>query len=91
VPKPVNVVMGLQQPTLSVEELAAVGVKRISVGGSLARVALGAFLRAAKEVKERGTFTYAADAIPDREAAAYMAESHRTEAEPDAEIGTFSH
>jgi len=80
VPKPVNVVMGLQQPLLSVEELAAVGVKRISVGGSFARVALGAFLRAAQEVKERGTFTYAADAIPDREAAAYMAESHRTEA-----------
>jgi 2-methylisocitrate lyase-like PEP mutase family enzyme len=80
VPKPVNVVMGLQQPLLSVDELAAVGVKRISVGGSFARVALGAFLRAAKEVKERGTFTYAADAIPDGEAAAYMAESHRTEA-----------
>jgi 2-methylisocitrate lyase-like PEP mutase family enzyme len=80
VPKPVNVVMGLQQPLLSVDELAAVGVKRISVGGSFARVALGAFLRAAKEVKERGTFTYAADAIPDEEAAAYMAESHRTEA-----------
>ena len=80
VPKPVNVVMGLQHPLLSVEELAAVRVKRISVGGSLARVALGAFLRAAQEVKERGTFTYAADAIPDREAAAYMAESRRTEA-----------
>jgi 2-methylisocitrate lyase-like PEP mutase family enzyme len=84
VPKPVNVVMGLQQPLLSVDELAAVRVKRISVGGSFARVALGAFLRAAQEVKERGTFTYAADAIPDREAAAYMAESHRIEAEPDA-------
>jgi 2-methylisocitrate lyase-like PEP mutase family enzyme len=80
VPKPVNVVMGLQQPLLSVEQLAAAGVKRVSLGGSLARVALGAFLRAAQEVKERGTFTYAADAIPDREAAAYMAESHRTEA-----------
>jgi 2-methylisocitrate lyase-like PEP mutase family enzyme len=80
VPKPVNVVMGLQQPLLSVDELAAAGVKRISVGGSFARVALGAFLRAAREVKERGTFTYAADAIPDREAAAYMAESHRPEA-----------
>ena len=84
VPKPVNVVMGLQHPLLSVDELAAAGVKRISVGGSFARVALGAFLRAAQEVKERGTFTYADDAIPDREAAAYMAESHRIEAEPDA-------
>jgi 2-methylisocitrate lyase-like PEP mutase family enzyme len=80
VPKPVNVVVGLQQPLRSVDELAAAGVKRISVGSPFARVALGAFLRAALEVKEGGTFTYAADAIPDREAAAYMAESHRTEA-----------
>jgi 2-methylisocitrate lyase-like PEP mutase family enzyme len=80
VPKPVNVVVGLQQPLRSVDELAAAGVKRISVGSSFARVALGAFLRAALEVKEGGTFTYAADAIPDREAAACMAESHRTEA-----------
>jgi len=79
VAKPVNVVMGLQHPLLSVDELAAAGVKRISAGGSFARVALGAFLRAASEVKERGTFTYAAEAIPDREAAAFMAESHRTE------------
>ncbi len=64
VSKPVNVVMGLKGPTWSVEDLAAVGVKRISVGGSLARAALGAFLRAAREVKEKGTFTYATDAIP---------------------------
>jgi 2-methylisocitrate lyase-like PEP mutase family enzyme len=77
VPKPVNVVMGLRQPVLSVDELAAVGVKRISVGGSFARAALGAFIRAAQEVKDRGTFNYAADAIPDPEVAAYMAESHR--------------
>ena len=77
VPKPVNVVMGLGQPVLSVDELAAVGVKRISVGGSFARAALGAFIRAAQEVKDRGTFTCAADAIPDPEVAAYMAESHR--------------
>ena len=52
VPKPVNVVVGLQQPLRSVDELAAAGVKRISVGSSFARVALGAFLRAAREVKE---------------------------------------
>ena len=77
VPKPVNMVMGLQHPLLSVDELAAVGVKRISVGGSFARAALGAFIRAAQEVKDRGTFTCAADAIPDPEVAAYMAESHR--------------
>lgn len=72
VSKPVNVLMGLQGATFSVEELAAAGVKRISVGGSLARAALGAFLRAAREVKDQGTFTYAADAISHSEASAYM-------------------
>jgi 2-methylisocitrate lyase-like PEP mutase family enzyme len=60
VSKPVNVVMGLKGATFSVEELAAVGVKRISVGGAFARVALGAFMRAAREVKDKGTFTFAA-------------------------------
>src|SRR6266700_1170641 len=63
VSKPVNVVMGLKGATFSVEELAAAGVKRICVGGAFARAALGAFVRAAREVKEKGTFTFAADAI----------------------------
>jgi len=48
-------------------------VKRISVGGSFARAALGAFMRAAEEVKDRGTFTYAGDAIPDAEATSAFA------------------
>jgi 2-methylisocitrate lyase-like PEP mutase family enzyme len=72
VSKPVNVVMGLKGATYSVEELASVGVKRISVGGALARAALGAFLRAAQEVKDKGTFTFAADAMPHAEASRYM-------------------
>ncbi|MBZ0217964.1 MAG: isocitrate lyase/phosphoenolpyruvate mutase family protein [Fimbriimonadaceae bacterium] len=71
--KPVNVVMGLKGATYTVEQLAEAGVKRISVGGSFARAALGGFMRAAKEVRERGTFGYAADALPDAEAAGYMA------------------
>jgi len=70
---PVNVVMGLKGATYSVEELAAVGVKRISVGGALARAALGAFMRAAREVKDKGTFTFAAEALPHSEASGYMA------------------
>lgn len=77
VPKPVNVVMGLKGATFSVVELAAVGVKRISVGGSLARAALGAFVRAAREMKEKGTFTYASDALPPAEAKAFMAAGKR--------------
>jgi 2-methylisocitrate lyase-like PEP mutase family enzyme len=72
VSRPVNVLMGLPGSTFSVEELAAAGVKRISVGGSLARAALGAFVRAAREVKEKGTFTFAADAISHAEVTAFM-------------------
>jgi len=72
VSKPVNVVMGLTGATYSVDELAAVGVKRISVGGSMARAALGALLRAAREVKEQGTFTYASEAMSSAEATSYM-------------------
>jgi 2-methylisocitrate lyase-like PEP mutase family enzyme len=77
VSKPVNVVMGLRGATYTVDELAAAGVKRISVGGSFARAALGAFLRAAREVKEHGTFAYAADALPHAEAQHYMADTKR--------------
>lgn len=62
--KPVNVVMGLTGRSYSVDELSEAGVRRISVGGSFARAALGALMRAAREVKSAGTFTYAADAIP---------------------------
>jgi 2-methylisocitrate lyase-like PEP mutase family enzyme len=75
--KPVNVVMGLIGATYSVEQLQAAGVKRISVGGSFARAALGAFMRAAREVKEEGTFTYAADAMPASTASSYMATAKR--------------
>jgi 2-methylisocitrate lyase-like PEP mutase family enzyme len=60
--KPVNVIMGLAGAALSVEQLAAAGVRRISLGSALSRAALGAFLRAAREVKEQGTFTFAEDA-----------------------------
>jgi 2-methylisocitrate lyase-like PEP mutase family enzyme len=74
VEKPVNVVMGLSGPVFTVEELQAAGVKRISVGGAFARAALGAFIRAAQEVKDKGTFTFSADAIPYAEVIKYMTE-----------------
>ncbi|SCB60767.1 2-Methylisocitrate lyase, PEP mutase family [Rhizobium aethiopicum] len=64
VDKPVNVVMGLRPPYYSVAELSAAGVRRVSVGGSFARAALGALIRAAEEVKSTGTFGYAIDALP---------------------------
>ena len=60
--RPVNVIMGLQGVQLSLAELSDIGVKRVSVGSALSRAALGAFLRAAREMKDHGTFTFAADA-----------------------------
>ncbi|WP_306030654.1 oxaloacetate decarboxylase [Stappia sp. MMSF_3263] len=74
VDKPVNVVMGLRGKSYSLAELAAAGVKRISVGGSFARAALGALMRAAEEVKTSGTFTYADDALPDAVASRLMSQ-----------------
>ena len=71
---PVNVLGG---GAFSVDQLAAAGVKRISVGGSFARAALGAFVRAAREVREKGTFSYAADAISHADVTAYMPETKR--------------
>ena len=67
VDRPVNVVMGLQGVQLSLAALSALGVTRISVGSALSRAALGAFLRAAREIKEHGTFTFADDAVAYRE------------------------
>ncbi|WP_085908985.1 isocitrate lyase/PEP mutase family protein [Kiloniella majae] len=66
VSKPVNVVMGLVGATFSVDELADVGVKRISTGGSMARAALGGFMQAATEIKEQCTFTYGERALSNK-------------------------
>lgn len=63
VDRPVNVVMGLRGAQLSVAELSAIGVKRISVGSALYRTALGAFMGAAREMREQGTFTFARNAV----------------------------
>ena len=62
VDRPVNVLAGLQGMRLAVADLSKLGVKRVSVGSTLSRVALGAFLRAARELQERGTFTFGDDA-----------------------------
>lgn len=70
VDRPVNVVMGLQGSQLSLEALSEIGVKRVSVGSALSRAALGAFLRAAREMRERGTFTFANEAVSSRELSA---------------------
>jgi 2-methylisocitrate lyase-like PEP mutase family enzyme len=49
--RPLNVVMGLADPSITLEQLAEVGVRRVSIGGALSRVALAAFLGAAKEMR----------------------------------------
>lgn len=61
-PRPVNVLVGGDFAT--VQELAALGVRRISVGGALARAAWAGLLEAAKEIAGRGTFTGLARAVP---------------------------
>lgn len=81
VDKPVNVVMGLKGPRYSVAELSAAGVRRVSVGGSFARAALGALLRAAEEVKSLGTFDYAAEAIPAATLSRLMSQEKRGDRE----------
>jgi 2-methylisocitrate lyase-like PEP mutase family enzyme len=58
--RPVNVLAGA---AFRVEELAAAGAKRISLGSVLSRAALGAFLTAAREIAERGTFSFAGSAV----------------------------
>lgn len=63
-PRPVNVIMGLAGSRLSLKDLEALGVKRVSLGSSLARAAYGSFLHAAEEVKQKGTFTFADEAVP---------------------------
>ena len=72
VDRPVNVVMGLQGVQLSLAELSAIGVKRISVGSALARAAFGAFLRAAREMHEHGTFKFAEEAVSYRDITAML-------------------
>jgi 2-methylisocitrate lyase-like PEP mutase family enzyme len=62
--KPLNVVMSAADPALTAAEMEAVGVKRLSVGGALSRLALAAFMKGAHEMKEQGGFTWVRDAMP---------------------------
>jgi 2-methylisocitrate lyase-like PEP mutase family enzyme len=64
VSKPVNVVMTHADPSITAADLAAVGVKRISVGGSISRFVLNAFMGASREMSERGAFTFVGENPP---------------------------
>jgi 2-methylisocitrate lyase-like PEP mutase family enzyme len=74
VDRPVNVLMGLQGARLSLDELSALGVKRVSVGSALSRAALGAFLRAGREMRDHGTFAFVDDAVSSSEIGALLKE-----------------
>ena len=65
-PRPVNLLVGSVN-TMTVADIAALGVRRISVGGALARAAWGGFLRAARVLAEHGSFDGFADAAPGRD------------------------
>jgi 2-methylisocitrate lyase-like PEP mutase family enzyme len=64
---PINVVMGLVGEPISVKQLADLGVRRVSIGGSLARATFGMIRKAAKEIQQKGSFEYAKQQIPDSE------------------------
>lgn len=70
--RPLNVIIGFAGVQLTVPALAAIGVKRISVGGSLARAAYGALLRAGRELLTDGTCTYVDEAVSGAELSAIM-------------------
>lgn len=62
VDRPVNFLMGTQPQRFTLDELSGMGVRRVSVGSALSAAALGAFLRAAREMRTTGTFTYTQEA-----------------------------
>ncbi|MEA2239540.1 MAG: hypothetical protein QOC81_4264 [Thermoanaerobaculia bacterium] len=76
-PKPVNVLVSSPSSDLTVARLADLGVRRISVGSALARVAWGAFIRAARDIAATGTFETLANATPFAELDSIMASRPR--------------
>ena len=74
VSKPVNFMVGIPGKSFTVAELTAAGVKRISLATSLYRAAMTGLVNAAKEVKDKGTFTYLDTSIPTPELNAFMKE-----------------
>src|SRR6202167_4977168 len=78
VDRPVNVLMGLPGASLDLAALSAIGVRRVSVGSALARAALGAFLRAAREMQQNGTFGFAEHAASSREISGMFARARQT-------------
>jgi 2-methylisocitrate lyase-like PEP mutase family enzyme len=72
-PRPINVLAGMKGVNFSVKELEAAGARRLSLGGSLARAALGALIAASSEMRNEGTFRFVDTATPMSEISSYMA------------------
>jgi 2-methylisocitrate lyase-like PEP mutase family enzyme len=70
---PLTVVMGLSGSALTVAQLGSLGVRRVMIGGSLARASLGLIRSAAQEMAGAGTFSFAAKAIPHAELSRFFA------------------
>jgi 2-methylisocitrate lyase-like PEP mutase family enzyme len=73
VDRPVNVLMGIGGEPLTLDDLSKLGVKRISVGSTLSRVAYGAFLSAAEEMRDKGTFAFGDGAVGFRDISVMLA------------------
>jgi 2-methylisocitrate lyase-like PEP mutase family enzyme len=80
---PLNVVMGLGSTALTVAMLRSWGIARISLGGSIARAALGFVRQSARELLERGTLDFANIQIPQSELNTLFAKRRRSSANPD--------
>ena len=70
--KPFNFMVGIPGKSFSVADLAAAGVRRISLATSLYRAAMGGLVGAAREVKDKGTFGYVDTSLPSAELAGFM-------------------
>jgi len=70
-PKPVNLLVG-STSELTMKDIEALGVRRVSVGGAMARAAWGGFIRAARGISEEGRFDGFAEAAPGSELNAFF-------------------
>lgn len=73
IPKPLTVVVGLKGSPFTVQQLADIGVRRITIGGSLARATYALIRKAAQEMMIKGQFSYAEEQIPDGELCEFFA------------------
>lgn len=74
VDRPVNVVMGLKGAQFNMDDLSKLGVRRVSVGSALARAALGEFLRAAREMRDHGSFQFSEQAASTADISKFFAQ-----------------